>query len=60
MTTLNTHGAGDKHQWEQADKIRASFSKDLIVCKRCGIVRRRDGKNNPCKGWAKLRPMERL
>lgn len=27
-------------------------------CAICGIVERRDGKNSPCKGPSKLRPME--
>lgn len=27
-------------------------------CKVCGIVRRADEKNKPCKGPTKLRPME--
>lgn len=27
-------------------------------CRVCGLVKRRDGKNKPCKGQTKLRPME--
>lgn len=30
----------------------------LTCCKRCGIVKRRDGQNKPCKGPMQLRPME--
>lgn len=28
-------------------------------CAICGIVERRDGKNSPCKGRAKLRPLDK-
>ena len=28
------------------------------ICRICGVVRRRDGKNKPCKGPTCLRPME--
>lgn len=28
------------------------------VCRICGIVKRRDGNNKPCKGPTRLRPME--
>ena len=28
------------------------------ICRICGIVQRRDGKNKPCKGPTRLRPME--
>jgi hypothetical protein len=38
------------HVWFEKD--------DLTSCCRCGIVRRADGKNKPCRGAAKLRPME--
>ncbi len=31
----------------------------LTCCKLCGIVKRADGKNNPCKGVVMLRPMEK-
>lgn len=31
-----------------------------MYCKVCGIVRRRDDKNKPCKGPTKLRPLERV
>lgn len=33
---------------------------NLTCCKVCGIVRRADGKNKPCRGPMRLRPMERF
>jgi hypothetical protein len=38
--------AAREHEW-----IKRS---NLIVCKKCMIVKRADGKNAPCKGSAKL------
>lgn len=29
------------------------------VCTKCGIIRRADDKNSPCKGVVKMRPMEK-
>ena len=37
--------ANDKHVWIVRGK--------LIVCKKCGIVRREDGQNGPCRGKIK-------
>jgi hypothetical protein len=28
------------------------------ICRICGVVKRTDGKNKPCKGPTRLRPME--
>lgn len=28
------------------------------ICRICGVVQRTDGKNKPCKGPTRLRPME--
>lgn len=39
------------HKWETRRK--------WIVCSECGVVQRSDGKNGPCRGPARLRPMER-
>lgn len=36
----------------------AHLRRQLVVCRRCGIVQRADRKNKPCKGPTKLRPME--
>lgn len=31
----------------------------LVCCKLCGVVKREDGKNRPCKGIVKMRSMEK-
>lgn len=35
-----------RHAWIKAH--------DLTVCKVCGVVKRKDGKNKPCKGAAQV------
>lgn len=49
-----------KHVWEGSkDYFKDSLGKHAWdFCKVCGIIKRADGKNNPCKGPTKLRPME--
>ncbi len=42
-------GVGE-HDWFQF--------RDLTCCRTCGIVKRADGTNKPCKGQAYLRPLE--
>jgi len=45
-----------EHQWcypETGAYISFPF------CRVCGVVQRRDGLNQPCKGPTRLRPMER-
>lgn len=41
------------HNWE----FRKKFN--FECCSDCGVVKRDDGKNGPCKGPMKLRPMEK-
>jgi hypothetical protein len=41
-----------EHDWFE-------FRPRLTCCRKCGIVRRADGTNKPCKGWGRLREMER-
>jgi hypothetical protein len=43
-------GKSHGHVWTWLDKYM------LIACKTCGIVRRWDDKNKPCKGPARVRP----
>lgn len=40
------------HDWFKPDFL------EYECCRKCGIVRRRDDKNKPCKGVVKLRPLE--
>jgi hypothetical protein len=30
----------------------------LTCCRKCGLVKRADGTNKPCKGWGRLRELE--
>ena len=43
------------HKW---GPLKIGARSDLEACSDCGIVRRADDKNAPCKGPVKLRPME--
>lgn len=38
------------HEWVE----RKTMDKIVQVCKRCGIIRRADDKNKPCKGIARV------
>ncbi len=40
--------ASETHDWFRPDFI------DYDCCRKCGIVRRRDGKNRPCRGIARI------
>jgi len=57
----------DDFGWTEAkatDHMWCDYSHDwherlgLTCCRDCGIVRRADDKNGPCKGPTRLRPME--
>lgn len=39
-----------EHGHAFVDVIKLGFDSDWKTCLACGIVRRADGKNNPCKG----------
>jgi hypothetical protein len=43
-----------KHIWIQHTHV------SYETCKTCGIVRRRDDRNGPCKGPTRLRKMETI
>lgn len=45
-----------KHVWSLFH-FAGKITKDEY-CKVCGVCRRADDNNNPCKGPAKLRPLE--
>jgi hypothetical protein len=42
--------SGGTHDWFQADKL------PFVSCRKCGIVRRADGQNKPCKGVVTVGP----
>jgi hypothetical protein len=44
------------HKWVP---LKIGSRQDLESCSECGVVRRADDKNGPCKGPMKLRPMEK-
>lgn len=46
-TTVLLAGADATHEWQP-------FMDGLLACKLCGIVRRRDGKNKPCRGRVRV------
>ena len=43
------------HKWAP---LKIGARQDLEACSECGVVRRADDKNGPCRGPMKLRPME--
>lgn len=47
----DSRGVG-AHEWTKADIFQWEF------CRRCGVVRRSDDCNKPCRGDVRLRPME--
>lgn len=46
-----------KHEWFQPSREQAGYP--WTICRVCGVVQRRDGKNKPCKGPTKLREPEK-
>lgn len=36
----------------------AAHSPDLVFCLRCGLGRRRDGRDGPCKGTTRIAPRD--
>ncbi len=50
--------AGDVEAEVKAHDFQYMLGASYRCCAICGIVERRDGKNSPCKGPSKLRPME--
>jgi hypothetical protein len=36
------------------DRGLGSVGADWIICSRCGIIRRRDGQNKPCRGRVRV------
>ena len=44
------------HDWSKTVKL---FGKVLTCCAVCGIVRRKDKTENPCKGPTRMRPFEK-
>ena len=48
-------GESRQHDWVRQYK---SLREDYEWCVVCGIVRRHDDKNKPCRGPARLRPIE--
>jgi hypothetical protein len=46
-----------KHVWTQGKDIgiaKSSKLYDMCFCKNCGVLRRPDGGNGPCKGVIKV------
>lgn len=44
-----------EHDWHEYDWPKKKFS----ACKKCGFIKRADGKNKPCKGVVKVGLRER-
>ena len=47
-----TNEMKDLHDWYMPHQVA------YPICRICGVVKRRDGKNTPCKGPTRLRQME--
>lgn len=47
------------HDWTRDDPRWPSLS-GLTFCAVCGVVQRGDGRNGPCKGPTKMRPLEQF
>ena len=46
----------EKHDWSKTIKL---FGRALTCCAVCGLVRRKDKTENPCKGPTRMRPFEK-
>ena len=46
----------DGHRWGRFTAPPLLGGKDWEICFNCGIIRRIDKKNKPCKGPTKIRP----
>lgn len=53
---LVTFNGAWQHDWFKPSRQQAGYP--WTICRICGVVQRRDGKNQLCKGPTKLRPME--
>lgn len=50
-------GSAREHVWYYPE---AGCYITVPFCQVCGVVKRKDGKNGPCKGETRLRPMEQF
>lgn len=48
-----------KHMWRKVSELLSNETATYKVCKRCGVVQRKDQKNPPCKGKVGLRKLEK-
>lgn len=49
------------HSWVTGEQVGfepPSYLSNKLVCRECGILRRADGGNGPCKGRVKVTPRE--
>jgi len=59
MTNKLSDETAVDHEWTQ-EGVQCGFDEQhWTFCKLCLVVKRADGKNKPCKGAAKLRPIEK-
>lgn len=56
--TVRPTGDAMMHDWFQPTRQQAGYP--WTICRICGVVQRRDGKNKPCKGPTRLRDMDCL
>jgi len=48
-----------KHMWRKVSELLSTETATYKVCKRCGVVQRKDEKNPPCKGKVRMRKPEK-